>query len=139
MTAMFRLSWRSPAAAVTSRLVTSYPPHMAALAALDALLTQEVADIHRVASSVAAGGGPAWDALLRQHTVTPLDAAVRARIVAHMRLPHGAVPAEVSVLLQGLQRWAQAELERLLADPAGVTRDSVERLQERIAALAQRE
>lgn len=108
---------------------------MSSVHALDAAVTQHVTAIHRAASASPAGGGPEWDALLRHYGLAPLDRQERSFIVSAMRLPRGAVPAEVRAAFAGLARWAHGEMDRLrsggqLAPPE---------LHQRIAELAERE
>ena len=56
-------------------------------------------------------------------------------IVSCMRLSRGAVPAELRVVLIGLQSWAQRELDRLRAAGAANASPNVDALQHRIAML----
>jgi hypothetical protein len=91
---------------------------MGAIEGLDAALTQHLTAIHQTATSVPAGGGPAWDALLRHYGIAPLGDHERRFIVQHMRLARGAVPAEVRVVFTGLHAWAQRELDSARGDPA---------------------
>ncbi len=108
---------------------------MSTVHALEAAVAQHVAAIHRAAGASPAGGGPEWDALLRHYGLAPLDPQERSFIVSHMRLPRGAVPAEVRTAFAGLARWAHGEMERLrsagqLAPPS---------LHQRIAELVDQE
>lgn len=86
---------------------------MSPVQSLEAAVTQHVAAIHRAACASPAGGGPEWDALLRHYGLAPLDPQERSFIVTQMRLPRGAVPAEVRAAFAGLARWAHGEMERL--------------------------
>lgn len=101
--------------------------------ALDATLTQHVSAIHGAAAAAPAGGGAAWDALLAHYGIAPLGPQERTMIVQGMRLSRGAVPAEVRVVLQGLQAWAGQQLSALGADP------SAGALRQRVAELVDRE
>ncbi|MFO0570147.1 MAG: hypothetical protein U0263_31175 [Polyangiaceae bacterium] len=112
---------------------------MGPIESLDALLTQHVAAIHGTARHARAGGDEAWDALLGHYGIAPFDARERALIVQHMGLARGATPAEVRVVLQGLQRWAEHELARSSADPTLAGSPSLAGLAARVAALADRE
>lgn len=108
---------------------------MGPLESLEAAVAAHVAAIHRAATASPAGGGPEWDLLLAHYGVAGLSPAERASIAHHMRLPRGAVPAEVRLVLAGLSRWASGEMDRLraaghLAPPA---------LHQRVAELADRE
>jgi hypothetical protein len=93
---------------------------MGPVSALDAALTQHLGAIQRAAFGSPAGGGPEWDAMLRHYRVPALDPQERAMIVQCMHLSRGAVPAEVRIVLAGLQAWVQRELEQLRASGAAV-------------------
>lgn len=101
--------------------------------ALDATLTQHVCTIHATAAGAPPGGGPAWDALLRHYGIAPFGPQERTMIVQGMRLSRGAVPAEVRVVLQGLQAWAGQQLCAFGQDP------SAQALRQRVAELVDRE
>jgi hypothetical protein len=109
---------------------------MGPVEALDAALSQHLTAIQRAAISSAPGGGAEWDGILRHYGVPALDPQERAMIVAYMRLPRGAVPAELRVVLAGLQAWAQRELDGLRANGAAASAGpSFEMLQQRVAGL----
>ncbi len=112
---------------------------MVTVEALDAALAQHLSAIQHAAITSPPGGGGAWDVLLRHYGHAAFDPQERAMIVACMHLTRGAVPAELRVVLIGLQGWAQRELDRLRT--AGATRGSpnVDALQHRIAMLVDAE
>ena len=60
-------------------------------------------------------------------------------IVSCMHLSRGAVPAELRVVLIGLQGWAQRELDRLRATGTANGSPNVDGLQHRIAMLVDAE
>lgn len=106
--------------------------------ALDAALTQHLAAIRRAAEGSPPGGGPEWDGLLRHYGIAPLEMQERQMIVQGMRMSRGAVPAEVRIVLVGLQKWADGELGRLHA--SGMANPHVAgALQQRIAMLVEHE
>jgi hypothetical protein len=111
--------------------------------AFDAALAQHLSAIQRAAISSPPGGGADWDTLLRHYGHTPFAAQERAMIVSCMHLSRGAVPAELRVVLIGLQGWAQRELDRLRAggdasaDPGARAR--IDTLQHRVAMLVDAE
>jgi hypothetical protein len=107
--------------------------------ALDAALTQHLSAIRHAAISSPPGGGGEWDTLLRHYGHAAFDAQERAMIVSCMRLARGAVPAELRVVLIGLQGWGQRELDRLRAMGAASARPNVDALQHRIAMLVDAE
>jgi hypothetical protein len=116
---------------------------MGPVEALDAALAQHLSAIQRAAFSSPPGGGAEWDTLLRHYGHAAFEAQERAMIVSCMHLSRGAVPAELRVVLIGLQGWAQRELDRLRAsgienaDPAA--RSQIDGLQHRVAMLVDAE
>lgn len=108
---------------------------MGPVEALDAALMQHLSTIQRTAFSSPPGGGADWDTLLRHYGHTPFDPQERAMSVSNMRLSRGAVPAELRVVLLGLQVWAQGELGRLRASGAAHGSPTLPRLEQRIAGL----
>ena len=83
---------------------------MGPVEALDAALVQHLSAIQRAAIASPPGGGGEWDTLLRHYGHTPFDPQERTMSVSNLRLARGAVPAELRVVLLGLQQWAQGEL-----------------------------
>lgn len=112
---------------------------MGTVEALDAALAQHLAAIRHAAISSPSGGGGPWDVLLRHYGHIPFDPQERAVIVECMRLTRGAVPAELRVVLIGLQGWAQRELDRLRATGGGNVSADVDALQHRLAMLVDAE
>ncbi len=112
---------------------------MGPVEALEAALMQHLSTIQRTAFSSAAGGGGEWDTLLRHYGHAPFDPQERAMTVANMRLSRGAVPAELRVVLLGLQAWAQGELGRLRASGAAHASAALPHLEHRIKALVDHE
>jgi hypothetical protein len=115
---------------------------MGPVEALDAALVQHLSAIQRAAISSPPGGGAEWDTLLRHYGHAAFDPQERAMIVSCMHLSRGAVPAELRVVLIGLQGWAQRELDRVRA--SGVANDlavraHVDALQHRVAMLVDAE
>lgn len=108
---------------------------MGPVEALDAALLQHLSTIQRTAFSSPPGGGADWDTLLRHYGHTPFDPQERAMSVSNMRLSRGAVPAELRVVLLGLQGWAQGELGRLRASGAAHGSPTLPQLEHRIASL----
>jgi len=110
---------------------------MGPVEALDAALAQHLSAIQHAAISAPPGGGGGWDALMRHYGHAAFDPQERAMIVSCMRLSRGAVPAEMRVVLIGLQSWAQRELDRIRAAAAGAAdgAPNVDALQHRIAML----
>jgi hypothetical protein len=112
---------------------------MGPVEALDAALAQHLSAIQYAAISAAPGGGGAWDTLMRHYGHTAFDPHERAMIVSCMNLTRGAVPAELRVVLIGLQGWAQRELDRLRASGVANGSPNVDGLQHRIAMLVDAE
>lgn len=108
---------------------------MGPVEALDAALMQHLSTIQRTAFSSPPGGGADWDTLLRHYGHTPFDPQERAMSVSNMRLSRGAVPAELRVVLLGLQAWAQGELGRLRASGAAHGSPTLPQLEQRVAGL----
>ena len=108
---------------------------MGPVEALDAALAQHLSAIQHAAFSAPPGGGGAWDTLLRHYGHASFDPQERAMIVSCMQLTRGAVPAELRVVLIGLQGWAQRELDRLRATGVANGSPNVDGLQHRIAML----
>lgn len=108
---------------------------MGPVEALDAALLQHLSTIQRTAISSPPGGGAEWDTLLRHYGHTPFDPQERAMSVANMRLSRGAVPAELRVVLLGLQAWAQGELARLRASGAAHGSPTLPQLEHRLTGL----
>ena len=108
---------------------------MGPVEALDAALAQHVVAIQQAAISSPPGGGGAWDTLLRHYGHSAFDPQERAMIVSCMHLSRGAVPAELRIVLIGLQGWAQRELDRLRTTGATNGSPNVDALQHRIAML----
>ena len=106
-----------------------------ALDAFGAALAQHLSAIQRTAISSPPGGGAEWDTLLRHYGHTPFDPQERAMSVSNMRLSRGAVPAELRVVLVGLQQWAQGELGRLRASGAAHGSPTLAQLEQRIAGV----
>ena len=96
-------------------------------------LQQHVETIQRSATGSAAGGGPAWDGLLRHYGIAPLAHEERQMIVHHMRLARGAAPAEVRMAFVGLAQWAEDEAKR-----TGVFPDTLPGLVDREMAIYER-
>jgi hypothetical protein len=112
---------------------------MGPVEALDAALMQHLSTIQRTAFSSPPGGGGEWDTLLRHYGHTPFDPQERAMSVSCMKLSRGAVPAELRVVLLGLQAWAQGELGRLRASGAANGSPTFAGLEQRIAGLVDHE
>ena len=112
---------------------------MGPVEALDTALAQHLGAIQRAAFGSPAGGGPEWDAILRHYAVPALDPQERSMIVSCMHLARGAVPAEVRVVVSGLQVWAQRELDQLRASGASNGSPALGTLQHRIASLVDAE
>ena len=112
---------------------------MGTVEALDAALAQHLSAIQHAAISSPPGGGGAWDVLLRHYGHNAFDRQERAMIVQCMHLTRGAVPAEMRVVLIGLQGWAQRELDRLRASGVAGGSPNVDALQHRIAMLVDAE
>ncbi|MDB5213394.1 MAG: hypothetical protein JWO86_1321 [Myxococcaceae bacterium] len=112
---------------------------MGTVEALDAALAQHLAAIQHAAISSPPGGGGAWDPLLRHYGHAAFDPQERAMIVSCMHLTRGAVPAELRVVLIGLQGWAQRELDRLRSTGLPHGSPNVDALQHRIAMLVDSE
>jgi hypothetical protein len=112
---------------------------MGPVEALDAALAQHLSAIQYAAISSAPGGGGAWDTLLLHYGHTAFDPQERAMIVSCMHLTRGAAPAELRVVLIGLQGWAQRELDRLRATGVANGSPNVDGLQHRIAMLVDAE
>lgn len=112
---------------------------MGPVEALDAALAQHLSAIQNAAISSPPGGGGPWDVLLRHYGHAAFDPQERAMIVSCMRLSRGAVPAELRVVLIGLQGWAQRELDRLRATGVANGSPNVDGLQHRIAMLVDAE
>jgi hypothetical protein len=112
---------------------------MGTVEALDAALAQHLSAIQHAAIASAPGGGGPWDVLLRHYGHTPFAPQERAMIVQCMHLTRGAVPAELRVVLIGLQGWAQRELDRLRATGVANGSPNVDALQHRIAMLVDAE
>jgi hypothetical protein len=108
---------------------------MGPVEALDAALLQHLSAIQRTAISSPPGGGSEWDTLLRHYGHAAFDPQERTMIVSCMRLSRGAVPAELRVVLIGLQAWAQGELGRLRASGAAHGSPTLPGLEQRIASL----
>ena len=108
---------------------------MGPVEALDAALMQHLTTIQRTAISSPPGGGGDWDTLLRHYGHTPFEPQERAVTVSMMKLSRGAVPAELRVVLLGLQAWAQGELGRLRANGAAHGNPTVGGLEQRVAGL----
>jgi hypothetical protein len=108
---------------------------MGTVEALDAALAQHLSAIQHAAISAPPGGGGAWDTVLRHYGHAAFDPQERAMIVSCMHLTRGAVPAELRVVLIGLQGWAQRELDRLRATGVAHGSPNVDALQHRIAML----
>jgi hypothetical protein len=111
---------------------------MGPVEALDAALAQHLSAIQRAAIASPPGGGAPWDTLLRHYGHAAFEPQERAMIVSCMQLSRGAVPAEMRVVLIGLQGWAQRELDRLRATGAATGPD-VDAVQHRIAMLVDAE
>lgn len=112
---------------------------MGPVEALDAALMQHLSAIQRAAIASPPGGGTEWDTLLRHYGHAPLDPQERAMIVQCMHLSRGAVPAELRVVLVGLQAWAVNELARLRGSGAAHGSQSLPALEHRIASLVDAE
>jgi hypothetical protein len=112
---------------------------MGPVEALDAALMQHLSAIQRAAIGSPPGGGAEWDTLLRHYGHAAFDAQERAMIVSCMHLSRGAVPAELRVVLIGLQAWAQGELGRLRASGAAHGSPTLGALEHRIATLVDSE
>ena len=108
---------------------------MGPVEALEAALMQHLSAIQRAAIGSPPGGGGAWDTLLHHYGHTPFDAQERAMSVSYLRLSRGAVPAELRIVLLGLQAWAQGELGRLRASGAAHGGPALPHLEQRIAGL----
>jgi hypothetical protein len=108
---------------------------MGPVEALDAALIQHLSTIQRTAISSPPGGGGEWDALLRHYGHAPFDPQERAMSVSYMRRSRGAVPAELRVVLVGLQAWAQGELGRLRASGAAHGSPALPYVEQRIQGL----
>ncbi len=108
---------------------------MRAIESLGASIEQHVLYIHQTAASSPAGGGPAWDALLRHYGVLAFGPEERSTSVRCMRLTRGALPSEVRAALEGLRSWATRELERLRADPSFAANGAPAQLQQRLVSL----
>ena len=105
------------------------------VSSLEAALAQHLEAIQRAAYGAPPGGGPEWDAMLRHYRVSALDPQERAMIVSCMHMQRGAVPAEVRVVLAGLQAWLQQALEPLRASGSPL----FSALQQRAASLVDTE
>jgi hypothetical protein len=112
---------------------------MGTVEALDAALAQHLSAIQHAAISSPPGGGGPWDVLLRHYGHIPFDPQERAMIVQCMRLTRGAVPAELRVVVIGLQGWAQRELDHLRASGVANGSPNVDAFQHRIAMLVDAE
>jgi hypothetical protein len=108
---------------------------MGPVESLDAALVQHLSAIQRAAIGSPPGGGAEWDTLLRHYGHTPFDPQERAMSVSYLRLSRGAVPAELRVVLLGLQAWAHGELGRLRASGAAHGSPALPHLEQRIAGL----
>jgi hypothetical protein len=84
----------------------------------ESAIAQHLRAIHETAASSPPGGGPAWDQLLAHYGVASVGQEERAAVAHAMGLTRGATPGEVRLLLDGLARWADAELARLASNPA---------------------
>lgn len=112
---------------------------MGPVEALEAALAQHLAAVQRAAFNSPPGGGPEWDGVLRHYRHAPLDAQERSMIVSCMHLSRGAVPAEVRMVLVGLQGWAQAQVDQLRASGAGGGSPTFARLEHRVRGLVDEE
>src|SRR5580658_2507959 len=88
------------------------------VASLAAALAGHVSAIRQAAAASPAGGGTAWDELLRHYGIVATDPAERALAVRQLGLVRGATPGEVRMAMLGASRWARAELDRLARDPS---------------------
>lgn len=112
---------------------------MGPVEALDAALTQHLSAIQRAAMHSPPGGGPDWDGILRHYGHAPLDVQERTMIVSCMHLSRGAVPAELRMVLLGLQGWAQRELEQLRASGMAQGSPALGHVQHRVTTLVDAE
>ncbi|MEJ7731101.1 MAG: hypothetical protein WKG00_18035 [Polyangiaceae bacterium] len=111
---------------------------MGPVAHLDTAIAQHTGAIRAAAVACAAGGGPAWDAMLAHYGVARLADDERRQIVTAMRLSRGAVPAELRMLMAALERWALGQLAGLAAT-AGPEGDALAALERRLATLVDAE
>jgi hypothetical protein len=84
---------------------------------LYATVSQHVESVHQSARSCPAGGGGAWDDVLRHYQLGGVGDSERRATVQAMGIESGAVPAEVRMVFEALARWASYELGRLGGDP----------------------
>jgi hypothetical protein len=108
---------------------------MGAVEALEAALAQHLGVVQRTAFGSPPGGGPEWDGVLRHYGHTALDGQERSTIVSCMRLSRGAVPAELRMVLVGLQTWAQGQIDQLRSTGAAQGHPSFARLEQRVRGL----
>lgn len=108
---------------------------MGPVEALEAALAQHLAAVQRAAFNSPPGGGPEWDGVLRHYGHAALDPQERSTIVSCMRLSRGAVPAELRMVLVGLQAWAQGQVDQLRASGAAHGSPAFERLEARVRGL----
>jgi hypothetical protein len=109
------------------------------VASLAAALAGHVSAIRQAAAASPAGGGTAWDELLRHYGIVATDPAERALAVRQLGLVRGATPGEVRMAMLGASRWARAELDRLARDPSIAADPELPRLAEHITGLADAE
>ena len=112
---------------------------MGPVEALEAALAQHLAAVQRAAFHGPPGGGPEWEGVLRHYGHAPLDAQERSTIVSCMHLSRGAVPAELRMVLAGLQTWAQGQVDQLRASGAAHSSPSFGRLEHRVRTLVDEE
>ena len=92
---------------------------MGPVAHLDTAIAQHLDGIRAAAVASAAGGGPAWDAMLAHYGVARLADDERRQIVAAMVYRAAAVPAELPELLAGWSVARGSGRARCQAGPEG--------------------
>lgn len=87
------------------------------IAALDQLISQHLSSILNTAYACPPGGNRSWNDLLAYYGVVPEAPAERLNTSRDLRMTRGAIPAEVGRVLDGLQRWAQGQLQATYTSP----------------------
>lgn len=100
---------------------------------VEAAIAQHLQAIHQTAASSPAGGGPAWDALLRHYGVAGVSPQERAAVVSGLNLVRGATPGEVRIVIEALVRWANPQLARPL--PPTMVDDEVKKYENAIGLV----
>jgi hypothetical protein len=104
-----------------------------------AALNQHLQYVQQTAAASPAGGGPAWDGVLRHYGAAGFDAQERATTVQYMRLSRGALPGEVRVVLEALRSWAFREIDRLRQDPALDASEAMRQVRYQVANMVDNE